>query len=217
MPRPIKSNLRRHSIKKKGTKTGLSASGISLSRTKGRKLSGKVKGYHSPSSRAKSTLGYEMGAYKAKKGKTYSAQRSRKELDVAGAIRNEAAVVKLIEKFGKEEPVLRMWLDGKISSKHVKPAKQVADEIIKKRLGLGQRVAKTGTKDRVLENLSHSWLVEAVFERLTGRKFETMGSGEMVRPTEGLIVSHYKNGKAVLRYRGESFDVTKKLNQILKS
>lgn len=109
-----------------------------------------------------------------------------------------------------------MWLDGKISSKHMKPAKQVADEIIKKRFGLGQRVAKTGTKNRVLENVSHSWFIEAVFERINGRKFVSMGNGEMVRPMEGLTLSTYKNGKAVLPYGGKSFDVTKKLNQILK-
>lgn len=62
----------------------------------GGSLSGEVKGYSSPVGRAKKTLNFEMGAYKAKKGKTYSAQRLRKELDLGGAIRNEVAVLKLI-------------------------------------------------------------------------------------------------------------------------
>jgi hypothetical protein len=217
MRNPIKTTLGRHSIKKKTTKTGLSQAGINLARASGRtNLSGKVKGYTSPVTRAKKTLEYKLGAYRAKGGKTYPNIRLKKELDLGKVVRDMGALEKLFEKYGAEEPVLRKWLDGKISSKAMVPAKEVADQIIKKRFGLGQRVARTGTKDRTLENVSHSWFVEAVFERLTGVKFEAMRPGTMVRETEGLTVNHYKNGKAVLRYRGKSFDVTKQLNSILK-
>ena len=216
MPKPIKSTLRRHSIKKKTTKTGLTASGIKLARVSGRKnLSGKVKGYHSSAVRAENTLKLGMGAYRAKGGKIYPKTRMRKELADTALIKNMDLAVALLGKHG-EPKLLRMWLDGKVSKQILGDPKVLADVIIKKRLGLGQKVAKMGAKDIMLENLSHSWMVEAVFERLTGKKFNSLKPGTMVRETEGLTVNHYKNGKAVLRYRGQSFDVTSRLNSILK-
>ncbi len=216
MPRPIKSSLRRHSIKKGGTKTGLSAAGINLARVSGRtKLSGKVKGYTSPVTRAERTLKIGMGAYRAKGEKTYAVIRKRKELGLDFAIKDMGKAEGLLIKHG-EPKFLRMWLDGKVSSKIMTSPKEVADVIIKKRLGLGQKVAKMGAKDIMLANQTHSWIVEAVFERLTGKKFNTLKPGTMVRETEGLTVTHYKNGKAVLNYRGNSFDITKRLNSVLK-
>ena len=216
MPRPIKSTLRRHSLKKGGTKTGLSSAGVKLARASGRKiLSGKVKGYTSPVVRAESTLKLGIGSHRAKGGKTYPAVRKRKELGLDAAIRNMDAAIAEMKKYG-EEKTLRRWLDGKISSSIMVPSKEVADSIIKKRFGLGQRVAKMGAKEIMLDNLTHSWIVEAVFERLTGTNFNTLKPGTMVRETEGLTVTHYRNGKAVLKYRNKSFDITKKLDSILK-
>jgi hypothetical protein len=217
MVRPIKSTLRRHSIKKSGTKTGLSKPGISLARRSAQKvLSGKVKGYSSPVSRAENTLKLGLGTYRSKGGKTYPSIRVRKELGLGAAIRDEIAAEKLLVKHG-EPKFLRLWLDGKVSQKIIASPKEVADNIIKKRFGLSQKIAKAGAKEIMLDNLTHSWLVEAVFERLTNTKFNNLKPGTMVRETEGLVISHYKNGKAVLRYRNKSFDVTQKLESILKN
>ena len=202
MPRPIKSTLRRHSVKSGKTKTGLTASGIKLARKTGkRELSGKVKGYHSSATRAKSTLVYGMQGHK---GKKYSKIRVRKELSYY-FLKDMAKLESLVVKHG-EEKFLRMWLDGKVSSRLISKPEEVANLIIKKRFGLGQRVAKLGAKDIMIENVSHSWIVEAVFERLTGKKYNTLKPGTMGRFTEGLTINHYKNGKAVLTYRGNSFN-----------
>ena len=61
---------------------------------------------------------------------------------------------------------------------------------------------------------SHSWIVDAVFERLTGKKYSSIPPGKIVRENEGITLTHYKNGKVILRYRGKSFDVTKKFAEV---
>ena len=216
MAKPIKTNLRRHSKKGPKTRTGLSLEGIRLAQRKGRKLPKdvKVKGYHSGKPRTNASLRYEFGAFRAKGGKTYPESRKRAYLS-SMTDAQYAALFPMIKKLGSEEAVMRRWLDGKLPASTLEKPGPVADRIIKKRFGLGQRIARMGAKNRLLENLSHAWTVEAVFERLTGQRFDKMHPGTYAREMEGLTVTHYKNGKAVLRYRGKSFDVTKKLNKIL--
>lgn len=200
------------------SKTGLTSEGIDLARQTGRKLDKgvKVKGYYSGVPRSKASLEYELGAFRAKGGKTYPQIRERGELKSFNFVKDMASLDRMIEQAANEDQVLRRWLDGKLSTAIIEKPKVVADKVIRKRFGLGQRVARMGGKDRLLENVAHSWLIEAVFERLTGKKFEEMQPGTMVREMEPLVMTHYKNGKTVLRYRGKSFDVTKRFNQILK-
>lgn len=216
MAKPVKTVLRRHSKKGPKTITGLSLKGIRLARRKGQKLPRgvKVKGYHSGKPRAAASLRCELGAFRAKGGKTYSQSRKRAYLSPMTDAQY-AALMPMIERFGSEEAVIRRWLDGNIPSKVIEKPKLLADRIIKKRFGLGQRIAEKGTKDKILENVSHAWTVEAVFERLTGQRFDKMSPGTYAREMEGLSVTHYKNGKAILRYRKKSFDITERLKKIL--
>lgn len=70
-------------------------------------------------------------------------------------------------------------------------------------------------QDIQLRNVSHSALVELVFMRLTGRDFRETGAG-MSNFGEGLTVHFLPNQKAVLEYRGQKWDVTQSLNNVLK-
>jgi hypothetical protein len=245
MPKPLRSTLRRHSIKKKGTRTGLSKRGIVSRRQVGRtELSGKVKGYYGEVPRVKSSLSYGLGAYRASGGKTYKKNRERweligspvydrkkmqyyyfkygvRDLGVLRRIRRLVAQkrfseIEFVEKPEYEERHLRAWLDGEIPANVIDKPEVVADRIIGKRLGLGQRVAKIGGRGIMLENSSQSWWIEAVFERLTGVKYGSLKPGTMARYNEALEFTHYKNGKITLRYRGKSFDVTDKVNSLSK-
>lgn len=214
---PVAVSVERHAHKAKGTKTGLSAEGISAARKKGLSYPPgfKSKGYASSVSRADTTL--QLGqTYARRRGtKTYALSRTRMELDLYKIIKDMPAIEKELEKAGQEEPFLRKWLDGKVSARIIDKPKLVADRIIKKRIGLGKAVFELGAKDKLLRNVSHSWVVEAVFERLTGRKFQfTTPKNKMVRSTEGLTVSFTRQGKAVLSYRGKAYDVTANLEKI---
>lgn len=219
MAKPIQTRLRRHSYKQPSnvaSKTGLTRKGISHARKTGRAMAKgrKVKGYHSGVVRAKASLEYELGSFRALGGKTYASTRARKAMGI-DYIKDREAFGRLFKRYGGEDAVMRRWLDGKVSTRFIEKPEGVADKIIKNRFRVGKKIAEGGTKDRMLENVSHAWNIEAVFERLTGKKFNKMKPGTGAREMEGLTVTHYKNGKAVLRYRGKSFDVTKRLNAIL--
>lgn len=110
--------------------------------------------------------------------------------------------------------MLRKWLDREISTKLMFPAKQVADNIIKWELGFGNYLAQEGIKGINVRYQSHSWIVDAIFERLTGRKYSSIQPGKIVRENEGITLTHYKNGKVALSYRGKRFDVTKRFKEI---
>ncbi|MBS3061915.1 MAG: hypothetical protein J4215_05020 [Candidatus Diapherotrites archaeon] len=115
-----------------------------------------------------------------------------------------------------EEKLLVDWaMHGKYARRIGDPIK-ITDNIILDTLQLGKEVSKRGGQNIELRNVSHSGFVEMVFMRLTGRDYRETGKG-MVEPGEGLLVHFLPEGKAVLEYRDKQFDVTKKLNQIIKS
>ena len=217
---PIRTELVRHSFKKSGTKTGLSAKGIAAARKSGRTipLHYKVAGRHSGSSRAKSTLELAMASFREKGGKTYKTTRPRKKIGLKSVFKNDEAI-KIVDKWIEQQGevnVLRKWIDGKISTRLVFPANQVADNIIKWELGFGSYLAREGVRGINVRYQSHSWIVDAVFERLTGKKFNLIAPGTVSRENERIVLTHYKNGKTILSYRGKSFDVTKRFSEIAK-
>ena len=213
----ISVSFERHADKKKGTITGLSAKGIAQARAKGRKLprGPKVKGYYSPVTRAASTLKLGMQTARRVGVKTYVKDRPNKALGMDG-IHDLDAIYAMIEKAGAEEPVLRKWLDGKIPTRVMEKPEQVADRIIRDRVAFGKFVFEWGAKDIMLRNLSHSWILEAVFERLTGRRIPiSKEKGGIAKPTEGFTMAFNKKGRAILSYRGKKYDVTANLNKII--
>ena len=217
MPKPVRSQFGRHSIKKAGTKTGLSRPGIRLARLVGKRIPKRwmVKGYHSPVIRAESTVRLMLRSHQKSGGKAYPVIRPKKELGLSYIV-NPAACDRLEAKLG-EKTFLRRWLNGKISERLIHHPHRVADAIIRRRFGLGQRIARLGFKDKLLKSVSHAWQIEAVFERLTGTRYDALPPGTQARPTEAMEVIHYQNGKAILTYRGKRFDVTKRLDQIVRA
>jgi len=58
--------------------------------------------------------------------------------------------------------------------------------------------------------------VDTVFERLTGKKYNSIVPYSISRSNEGIRLTHHKNGRTVLQYRGKTFDVTKKFSEIAR-
>ncbi len=212
-------SLERHADKKKGTKTGLSRKGISQARTKGKSFPRRLKSkaYASPQTRAVSSARFGLQSANASGRKVYPKEsyvRARKELGLASF--NLKVWDKLSEALGSEERLMRKWLDGNYCKQVGVRPETIADRIIGKRFGLGLAVRELGGKDILLRNLSHVPVLEAVFERLTGREFQlTEPKGTSGRPTESLTVSFTKKGRAILSYRGKRYDVTSNLKRIV--
>jgi len=238
--KPVVSTLNRHSIKGKtgpyAKSYGLIPEGVELAESsaetlpEGRKAKVYVSGsqrYPSTSVRAAATGSLQRASYrKSGRGNAFKTRIRRKPVLSFDFMHNEKKEAALEKKYG-EEGLLRRWLDGKVPRSIMDPYEEVADKIIRERFGLGQRLARMGRRDLLLHNVTHGYIVEAVFTRLTGRRFENTRAPKpppasahkgpsMVRETEGLKITHYKNGRAVLRYRGRSYEVTTKLKQILK-
>lgn len=212
-------SLERHADKKNGTITGLSRKGIRQARRKGRSFPKylKSKGYSSPQARAVSSAKFGLQSANASGRKVYPREsyvRARKELSLTSF--NLKVWDKLSEERGSEERLMREWLDGKVSRVVGVRPETIADRIIRKRFGLGLAVRELGGKDILLRNLSHVPVLEAVFERLSGRQFQlTKPKGTSGRPTETLTVSFTKKGRAILSYRRKRYDVTSNLKKIV--
>ncbi len=110
--------------------------------------------------------------------------------------------------------VTRKWLDGKIPTSIIMSPKEVSDSIIR-RLEKNIFSAKAAGKN-VSVNVSHADFIVAVFERLTGRRFDLLRpKNQYARPLEGMRFDFLKSGRIILRYRGKRFDVTKCFNEIV--
>ncbi len=219
-PKPVVMvSLERHADKKRGTRTGLSGKGIRQARRKGKSFPRhlKSKAYASPQTRAVSSARFGLQSANASGRKVYpkgSYVRTRKELGLVSF--NLKVWDKLSSEMGSEERLMRKWLDGKYSKEVGVRPETIADRILRKRFGLGLAVRELGGKDILLRNLSHVPVLEAVFERLTGRQFQlTNPKGTSGRPTETLTISFTRKGRAILSYRGKRYDVTSNLTKIV--
>lgn|GEM_PF-3878850 len=104
--------------------------------------------------------------------------RPAKYLGFDYAVLNEPAAMELIgKKFAGDEIAARnAWLKGDTLNGTMRPAKEVAENIIRMNLGLGL-AAEAGAKSAgrkptpmnniLLDNVTHSWVVESVVQRLT--------------------------------------------------
>jgi len=177
---------------------------------------GKTEFASSPLLRVKNTAKAARAGHRSLFGRTTGEVVEKKHLDAFGAIKNMGAAEDLIAKHG-DDGVLRMWLDGKLSTDIMAPANEWASEVLRQeipRMRQGQM--------RNVQNFTNSWGVEAIYELLTGAKFEqtlaprTPGSkGKGVRFTEPLSLAFDKKGRAILTYRKNRFDVTNRLKEIV--
>jgi hypothetical protein len=151
-------------------------------------------------------------------GRTAGTVKSKPHLDIMALVYDMHAVEEGIKKFG-DDGFLRKWLDGGVSPKIMVNAQEIADTIIK-----AEVKAIMEGKASNIENYINSWTVEAIYERLTGARFDlthtrkkpvSKDTPKGVRYTEKLRIKFSRKGRAILYYRGQRFDVTERLNQIM--
>lgn len=158
------------------------------------------------------------------KGAKNAKVRIRREIGFANFFNDEKKAMQVLaDKFKNNELEGRnAWLKGDNFEGSMKPAKQIAETVIKKRLGLAlaAEAGKGGLgrkavpiKDVLLDNVTHSWIVESVVQRLTKGRSKKPLLANTVKETEGLVIFFQKqpNKKFRVRLSYEEFsgDVTK--------
>ena len=218
--KPVIVQLVRHSFKSAKAKGGLSRKGMNEAVRSGARVPNgyKLAARHSDFPRAKTTAKGNLTGYRYySRGETYRNVRERAYLSYMPFTVNEERFDELVEKQG-EIPIIRRWLDGKISREIAIPATEYADQIIRRALRVGSVLNRKGARSIAVRNISHAWVVEAVFERLSGKHFEqTTPRNQIVRENEGLQLTFYPKGKIVLKYRNKNYNVTKRFNEIIST
>lgn len=200
----------------------------------GRKLKAGLKGIKSYSSEMPRAV---LGAQTAQRafrlnGAKNAKIRIRREIGFANFFNDEKKAMQVLaEKFNNNELEARnAWLKGDNFGGSMKSAKQIAETIIKKRLGLAlaTEAGKGGfgrkavpVKDVLLDNVTHSWIVESVVQRLTHNLPKRPIMSGMVKETEGIKLQFVKqpSGKYRVTMAYEEFagDVTKNFAECMPS
>lgn len=160
----------------------------------------------------------------------------RRELGEAFLFTSKEAETKcfqILEKeWGNDEvKALHAWLGGETFHNTLRPAADIADELIRKRFGLAVRVAegrpgiggkKVAARELYLGLASKSWNAEAVFHRLTGETPPTLKKGNFISEGEkGIrVIIEKKANKpinATLRWQNYKGDITKRLLSIVNA
>jgi phosphohistidine phosphatase SixA len=183
----------------------------------------KLKIYFSPAARTRQTAHYLYRGHKSAGGKAaryftkgvrghLGSKRAgeRQELMGVNLFRDEKKVQEEYNKVGRDNAkMVRNWIDGMYEDITRSP-RDISAKITRRRVRLGQRAAKAGVRDYNIMNIGHDWQIMALFEFLTGKKFDRIGV-TMPKPNEGFTVHHTVSGKAILEYQGRKFDITKRL------
>lgn len=224
--------LRRHvaTIKNKEGKRIVGYSGAKGGITAGRILRGKnpnskIKSYSSPVPRA------IVGARTAQRAFSSKSQvRLRKELGEMSMFKNPEKTMKVVEKKYKNNEIAarNAWLKGSTLEGSLYPSKKVAADIIRRRLGLELAIkagkAGLGTKGNprsnvVLDNVTHSWIVESVIKELTAEKRKKPRMKTSPKENTGAAINFVKqkNGKFRVKLRYEEFsgDVTNRFSKFM--
>lgn len=187
----------------------------------------RIKSYSSEVDRAMRGAATAQRAFGIKK----PVVKLRKEIGWAGFFVDEKKAMEVLEKqYGNDEVKARdAWLRGNTFGGSLRPAKEYAENIIKKRFGFALALeggkAGAGTKGfprRVLlDNVTHSWIVESVVARLTkGMKSAPKMLG-LPKETTGIEINFAKqrNGKLRVQMKYEEFsgDVTKNFAECMPS
>ncbi|MGI6589856.1 MAG: hypothetical protein ACOX1V_04315 [Candidatus Iainarchaeum sp.] len=218
--------LRRHlATKKVDGKRRVFPSGFRASVAEAKKLKAQtkttsVKSYSSPVQRAVAAARAGRRAF-GSKGKI----KIKQELGLSSVLLNEAIYVDLLmsSKYkGNEARMVADWVKGSTLGGSVVPAEAHFSKVIRRRLGLGlaAEVGKAGAgtkgvkrKGVLIDNITHSALIEPVVALLTKGLPNAFQIKKLVKENKGLVMKYVpqKNGKykARLNYAGRSWDVTK--------
>ncbi len=186
-----------------------------------------VKSYSSSAERAFLGAKTAQKAFGIKKGKI----PVRSSINFSNFFVDEKKAMEVLEKqYGNDEVKARdAWLRGDNFKGSLHPAKQYAENIIKNRFGFALAAeagkAGAGTKGvprRVLmDNVTHSWIIESVVARLTKGMKRAPKMVGLPKETTGIEMTFKKqpNGKFKVNMNYEEFagDVTKNFAQCMPS
>ncbi len=113
-----------------------------------------------------------------------------------------------------DELLIKIWLNDKFPKKIIPRPEVMADEILKDRFKLPNRINKIGNKEIIFENITHDVIIAALFQRLSGEKY-CHQFVELPGELEFLKVDVSKEGKATMQFRNYKKDVTERLKDIL--
>lgn len=219
--------LQRHSTREE-MKTSKDIAGAPL--TKPGKVEAKVEGktlppnlkltvYHSPTRRTRDTARLARKGFIEVGGKVgrFSPGYNGRPRGILGTdlILKPKQIMEIYKKVkGNDGEIIKLWVDGKLPADAVVPANEIAEKIIRQRFGLTTKALKKGIIGRQLLNVTHDYMLVAVFEALTGRKFFRLFKSSP-KPNQRLTTFHTTDGRTILEYNRKRFDVTNKLNSIL--
>lgn len=184
----------------------------------------RLKTYFSPLLRTRQTAHHIYRGHVAAGGKAAKYRRvkrvgRRQELVMRSGINiffNNDFVDKETKRLNNDwDALTKNWLDGKYPASKVYPAKKLAREIIRKRLLLGKRATRTGRKGWLILNVSHDIQILAVLSELLGKNPYKLGF-KLPDYNKGLAIYHTPQGRDILEFGGQRFDVTKRLKEFAK-
>ncbi|HOZ35968.1 MAG TPA: hypothetical protein PLK55_03225, partial [archaeon] len=119
------------------------------------------------------------------------------------------------EKLGvKDSIVIKIWLNGHFPKNIVPKPEVIADQIIKGRFKLPNRINKITERTIIFENITHDVVIAALFQRLSGEKYN-LRFKELPKELEALRIDISKEGKAIMQFRDYKKEITDRLNAIL--
>jgi len=136
-----------------------------------------------------------------------------KELNSETLILDQQKFVNYFQHGKKWANFLRDWLDGKLNDFVIPPENVVRTVLRANELGWE-------TQPGVFMQISHSMVLEALVEKLIGKKYERLlitrkeFSQNEIDTTEGFML-YFAKGRAKLEFRKQHFDVTKNLKRLL--
>ena len=206
---------------------GLTPEGVRVAIKHGQQLPKdlRLKTYYSPALRNRETAHYVQLGHLSKGGKVGVSKRKRETGGRQELIMPKGTNIFLDAKlvYGESKrlkndwnKITENWVMGRYPSSKVFPSKLVAEEMIQKRLGLGKRATNAGRRDWLILNVTHDTQILAVLKELIGKNPFKEGF-TLPKPNEGLTIYHTNAGREILEYQGRRLDVTKKINQIIKS
>jgi hypothetical protein len=155
---------------------------------------------------------------------------ARKIFGESVLVRDKKKAYELYKKINSDgHKLMELWFHGKISKNILLTPNELADVIIKSRVGHVLRFIKSKSyKNEIenlpkihLENITQNFMVGSLFQRLSGKNFIDYVPTLKIHPRENVNLNYYrdKNGDItiIMQFRKYSFDVTKKMNEIINA
>lgn len=230
----VEVQLIRHSGESEETATGLSHFGEIAAQYRGKRLypHAQLAVRHSNEKRTKSSGELTAKGFLEKGGVIYQKFRERKMLGSFWTIyRGKQEDRERVQRFYKRavryrDPqqaknfIMRKWLDNKL--KWLASPQEVAKKVIREEISFGQFLRGWPVEKNVaIRNVSHGWIIAAVFENLSGKRIDEISDQTApphggIRENEGVAFTFKPPHKVFMQFRNRVFDVTKKYWEIIR-